>query len=160
MIRIIPMKLRHMALAAAVLAAGAVSTFAYAASHDRDAFILEQDLDKDGKVTKEEYAAGREAEFARMDRDRDGRLSNAEYVEDYRVRLEARLATLPAAQRDKERVTQMHQAEVRFDVLDSDGSGFITPAEFAYSGWRMFLRHDANKDGVVSKADPVAKGDD
>ncbi|MEI9889255.1 MAG: hypothetical protein WDN45_00145 [Caulobacteraceae bacterium] len=55
----------------------------------------------------------------------------------------------------------MHQAEVRFDVLDSDASSFITRAEFDYSGWRMFMHHDTNKDGVVSKDDPKAKdGDD
>ncbi len=138
----------------------AAATAAEAASHDRDTFIREQDLDHDGNVSKDEYARGRAAEFARMDKDRDGKLSNGEYVEDYRVRLEARLAALPADRRDKERTTEMHQAEVRFDVLDSDASGFITPAEFDYSGWRMFMHHDTNKDGVVSGDDPPAKDGD
>jgi hypothetical protein len=52
----------------------------------------------------------------------------------------------------------MRQAEVRFGVLDTDKSGGITPAEFAYSGWRMFVTHDTNKDGAVSAADPVRRG--
>jgi hypothetical protein len=143
----------------ALLAGGALSS-AEAASHDRDTFIAEQDLDHDGKVTKDEFAQGRAAEFQRMDKDHDGKLSNAEYVGDYRERLEARIAGQPADKQAKEREAQMHQAEVRFDVLDSDGSGAITPAEFDYSGWRMFMHHDTNKDGVVSKADVPAKGDD
>jgi Ca2+-binding EF-hand superfamily protein len=138
----------------------AAATSAQAASHDRDTFIREQDLDHDGKVTKDEFAKGRAAEFARMDKTHDGKLSNAEYVEDYRARLKARLAALPADQRDKERATEMHQAEVRFDVLDSDGNLFITPAEFDYSGWRMFMHHDTNKDGAVSRDDPPAKDSD
>ena len=31
------------------------------------------------------------------------------------------------------------------------------PAEYASSGWTMFAHHDADKDGFVSKDDPVAK---
>ena len=52
---------------------------------------------------------------------------------------------------------QLRQADVRFGVLDTDKSGGITPAEFEYSGWRMFVTHDTNKDGAVSAADPVAE---
>lgn len=133
---------------------------ALAASHDRDTFIKEQDLNGDGKVTKDEFAQGRAAEFARMDVNHDGKLSHDEYVNDYKVRLEEHLKSLPADKRDEERMRETRQVEVRFNVLDSDKSGFITPAEWDYSGWRMFMHHDTNKDGVVSKDDPIAKDAD
>jgi hypothetical protein len=149
------------ALAAAILIAGSGFAFqAEAASHDRDTFIAEQDLDKDGKVSKDEFAAGREKEFARMDANHDGGLSHDEYVGDFKTRLDAKLLTLPAGEREEERVREMRQADVRFGVLDTDKNGKITPAEFSYSGWSMFMHHDTNKDGFVSKDDPVAKDAD
>lgn len=148
-------KLVLLAAAASVCAA----TPASAASHARDTFIKEQDVNGDGVVSKEEFKAGREKQFAKIDGDKNGVLSHDEYVGEFKTRLDARLAasTETTEKKDEDRVRQMRQAEVRFDVLDSDKSGGITPAEFEYSGWRMFVSHDTNKDGVVSAADPVAK---
>ncbi|WP_395444221.1 hypothetical protein [Caulobacter sp. UC70_42] len=141
------------AIAAVSLAAGA----AHAASHARDTFIKEQDQNGDGVVTKDEYAATRALQFAATDADRNGVLSRAEYVGEFKARLEKRLATdsRTAEKKEEERERQMRQADVRFDVLDSDKSGAITRAEFDYSGWRMFVTHDTNNDGTVSSADPV-----
>jgi Ca2+-binding EF-hand superfamily protein len=149
-----PLRLPLLALIAAMTATGA-----HAASHNRDTFIREQDLDRDGKVAKDEYAKGRAAEFARMDKNGDGGLTQTEYVDDYRPRLEATLPALPADKRDEERMRQLRQAVVRFGVLDSDSSGKITTPEFDYAGWGMFMVHETNKDGFVSKAD-VPKPDD
>ncbi len=146
------------AIALAALLAG--SGPARAASHDLATFIHEQDLNGDGKVSKEEFATGRDQEFARIDVNHDGGLSHDEYVADYRARLEQQLLDLPASQRNTERDKELKQAEVRFKVLDSDRSGQITPAEFAASGWGMFLHHDTNHDGVVAMDDatpPPAK---
>lgn len=145
-------------LAAALLASLAAGV-AHAASHDRDTFIKEQDLNGDGRVSKEEYALGREREFMRMDADHDGKVSHDEYVADFTARLPALLAALPADRRDEARQRELRQVEVRFGVLDSDKSGGITAPEFAYSGWRMFIHHDTDHDGVVSKDDPIAKDD-
>lgn len=152
---------KHLPAVAAVLIAGAgLAGAAQAASHSRDTFVREQDLDGDGRVSKDEFAAGRDKEFARQDANHDGGLSHDEYVDDFKTRLEAKLPTLPADKREEQRVREMRQVEVRFGVLDTDKNGKITPAEFAYSGWRMFTRHDTNKDGFVSKDDPIAKDDD
>jgi hypothetical protein len=142
---------------AAILAASSVATGAVAASHARDTFIKEQDQNGDGAVSKDEFAATRQIQFARTDADKNGALSHDEYVGDYKARLEKSLSTstLTAEKKDEEHMRQMRQAEVRFGVLDSDKSGAITAAEFAYSGWRMFTTHDSNNDGVVSAADPV-----
>jgi len=144
-------------LAAAILAASAFASGAVAASHARDTFIKEQDQNGDGVVSKDEFAATRQIQFARTDTDKNGALSHDEYVGDYKARLDKSLSTstLTPEKKDEEHMRQMRQAEVRFGVLDSDKSGAITAAEFAYSGWRMFTTHDSNNDGVVSAADPV-----
>jgi len=140
-------------------AIGTGAAAAHAASHDLATFIKEQDLDGDGKVSKDEFQRGRDAEFARMDRNRDGVLSHDEYVGDYSERLERELAQRPESERAEERTRQMRQADVRFGVLDSDKSGGITQAEFTATGWGMFLRHDTNHDGFVSAQDVPAKDD-
>ena len=142
------------------LAAAAAPLAATAASHDRDIFIKEQDLNGDGKVSKEEFALGRDREYARVDADKSGGVSKDEYLADFRSRLDALLARQPAERRQEERVRELRQADVRFGVLDSDKSGSISPAEFAYSGWRMFTRHETNGDGFVSAADPKAADPD
>ena len=152
---------RKIALLAAALAAISlgVAAPAFAASHARDTFIKEQDLNGDGSVSKEEFKTGREKQFAGIDANHDGVLSHAEYVGEFTARLTKRLAasTDMAEKKEEERVRQLRQADVRFGVLDTDKSGGITPAEFEYSGWRMFVTHDTNKDGAVSAADPVAE---
>ena len=151
------MKIKIAFLAAAALCA--VAAPALAASHARDTFIKEQDLNGDGVVTKEEFKAGREKQFAKIDANHDGVLSHDEYVGEFTARLTARLAasTDTAEKKEEERMRQLRQADVRFGVLDTDKSGGITPAEFEYSGWHMFVTHDTNKDGTVSAADPVTE---
>jgi type II secretory pathway component GspD/PulD (secretin) len=149
------MKTRTILAAVAVLSLSTGTAFA--ASHARDTFIKEQDQNGDGVVTKDEYAATRALQFAATDADRNGSLSRGEYVGEFKARLEKRLATDARSpeKKQEERERQMRQADVRFDVLDSDKSGAITRAEFDYSGWRMFVTHDTNNDGTVSAADPV-----
>ncbi|PZR36548.1 hypothetical protein [Caulobacter segnis] len=143
--------------AGVTLGAVMVAGGAHAASHARDTFIREQDQNGDGVVTKEEYAATRSLQFARTDTNGDGMLSQAEYIAEFKARLEKTLAGSDRTSEKKaeERERQMRQADVRFHVLDSDKSGAISRAEFDYSGWRMFVHHDTNEDGVVSAADPV-----
>lgn len=149
------MKTRTLLTAAATLSL--IAGVAQAASHARDIFIKEQDQNGDGVVTKDEYAATRALQFAKTDTDKSGALSQAEYVAEFKARLEAKLAASDVTpdKKDEERMRQMRQTDVRFGVLDSDKSGGITKAEFDYSGWRMFVTHDTNNDGVVSAADPI-----
>jgi len=143
--------------ASVALTASLLAGTAMAASHARDIFIKEQDQNGDGVVTKDEYAATRALQFDKIDTDRNGVLSQAEYVAEFKARLEKKLAASDRTPEKKaeERERQMRQTDVRFHVLDSDKSGAITRAEFDYSGWRMFVHHDTNEDGVVSVADPI-----
>jgi len=151
---------KHLIAPAAALTLVGIAAEASAASHNRDTFIREQDLDGDGKVSKAEFDAGRAKAFARMDRDADGGLSRDEYVEDFKARLPAMLEAMPASQRADRQDRELRQVEVRFGVLDTDKSGQITPAEFNRSGSIMFGHHDTNKDGFVGADDPVAREDD
>jgi hypothetical protein len=141
----------------AAFAVAALAGSAHAASHARDTFIKEQDQNGDGVVSKDEFAATRAIQFAKTDADKNGTLSQAEYVGEFKARLEKKLAAdeRTPEKKEEERVRQMRQADVRFNVLDSDKSGAITRAEFDYSGWRMFSHHDTNNDGTVSAADPI-----
>ncbi|UAL08990.1 EF-hand domain-containing protein [Caulobacter segnis] len=141
----------------AAFAVAALAGSAHAASHARDTFIKEQDQNGDGVVSKDEFAATRAIQFAKTDADKNGTLSQAEYVGEFKARLEKKLAADERAseKKEEERVRQMRQADVRFNVLDSDKSSAITRAEFDYSGWRMFSHHDTNNDGTVSAADPI-----
>ena len=154
------MKIKIALLAAATLTCVSLGTAApaFAASHARDTFIKEQDINGDGSVSKEEFKVGRETQFAKIDADHNGVLSHDEYVGEFKARLTTRLAasTDTAEKKEEERMRQLRQADVRFGVLDTDKSGGITPAEFEYSGWGMFMTHDTNKDGAVSAVDPVA----
>jgi len=138
-----------------VLGVAAIATPALSASHGRDSFIKEQDTNSDGKVTKEEFAEFRKNQFAVIDANKDGKLSREEYTGEFKARLEKEIASWPKDKQDEEMMRQMRQADVRFGVLDSDKSGFITVPEYEYTGWLMFAHHDTNKDGFVSAADPV-----
>jgi hypothetical protein len=134
------------ALAAAVVAGGT----AQAASHALTTFIAEQDLNKDGKVAKEEYQAGRDQRFAATDSEKDGGLQHDEYVGEYTARL---LAQKPS---DEDKARQLRQVEVRFGVLDSNKDAKISKPEYDSSGWAMFAVHDADKNGRVDAADANA----
>lgn len=147
-----------LALTAALLALGAAS--AHAAPHGHSDFIADYDLDKDGKVTPEEFKTVRGQRFAATDADKDGQLSEAEYVGEYQGRLEAQLAASSDSDERKaeERVRQIRQAHVRFGVLDRDKSGGISPAEYDVSGQRSFAEQDGDGDGIITPGEKK-KGD-
>jgi len=126
---------------------------ATAASHDLKTFIVEYDLNHDGSVSQEEFADERERRFIVTDVNHDGGLSHDEYVGEYR----GRLALTSPDEKTVER--QMKQADVRFGVLDSNKDGHISRAEYAYSGWTMFGKHDYTNDGAVSQNDDVDPAD-
>lgn len=129
---------------------------AFAASHSTATFIEEQDLNGDGKVSLEEFKAGRALEFRKADFNEDGSLSEAEYVGEYEGRLMARLSQIgDPEKRAEEQQRQKRQAKVRFGVLDTDKNGAISPEEYLASGLRMFGLHDRDKDGAVTHKDVV-----
>jgi hypothetical protein len=137
------MKIRHVSCIIPLV----LPALGFAASHDLATFVADYDLDKDGKVSKEEFQEVRQQRFAATDSNQDQGVSHEEYVAEYRARLMATKPDPGKAQR------QLKQTDVRFKALDSNKDGRISLAEYSYSGWRMYAEHDYDRDGAVSLAD-------
>ncbi len=104
------------------------------------------DADKDGKITAEEFAGFRAAQFAKADTNADGKLDAAE------------LAAMHLAQMTE------HAADMTakmIERMDDDGDGFLSAAEME-RGPRLasiFERADADGDGAISKDEAEAMKD-
>jgi Ca2+-binding EF-hand superfamily protein len=142
-------KLYRFAFAAALLASPALSQNADAPGHGKNDFMETYDADKDGKVSKAEFAAKRKEAHKNLDLNRDGKVSELDYVNEYTFRLDKELA--------ERRGGQIRQAHFRFGVLDTDKDSTLSEGEFNESGDRMFSRLDSNSDGIVDAKD-TAKG--
>jgi Ca2+-binding EF-hand superfamily protein len=110
-------------------------------------FIQDYDLNKDGTVSESEFAEVRQQRYSAMDENKDGQVSVDEYVNEYAGRLDKKL--------DTERTGQIKQTLVRIEALDKNKSKTIGHDEYNASGDKAFAYIDTNKDGVISKADPL-----
>lgn len=116
-------------------------------THSRRGLFEIYDADGDEEVSRREFDAERQAAFRFMDFDRSGGVTEEEYLNEYENRLDAGI--------ERSRRAQIRQTYVRYGVLDNDGDGKMTFAEYQKSGNRSFKRWDTNKDGSVSADDPV-----
>ena len=120
-----------------LLAAGGIgltAAAAPAAAHRGLQMFNRADTDKDGKITKAEFDAARNARFAGIDANGDGALEISE--------LRAWGRAWPSRFRD-----------ARFKALDGDSNGKIGVEEYVAQRKAMFAMIDANKDGTVDKAE-------
>lgn len=101
------------------------------------AMIERLDTNKDGRVSRAEFAARRQTNFARADTNRDGALDRAERRNAFINRMIDR----------------------RMARLDANKDGRLTVDEMTARGQRRFQRLDANKDGVVTRAEIRAAAD-
>lgn len=109
--------------------------------------VKRYDANADGRVTREELAAGYKAWFAKRDKDGDGKLSAGE-----RSRRFAGKGAQPSLGKLDER------AAARFKSLDANGDGSVDAVEIAasyterrdYSVKRAMHRLDKNGDGSVT----------
>jgi Ca2+-binding EF-hand superfamily protein len=133
-------KILLVAVGAAALTASACG-FAQAqnGADDRGARhgVFASDADSDGVLTRAEFNAGREAQFARLDGDNNGQLTREEM----------------RAERGERRRGRGGHRGAGLTRADTDNDGNITREEFLARPTAMFARLDANSDGVISAAE-------
>lgn len=139
------------------------------------------DTNKDGKVSKEEFAARQDALFTEIDANKDGSITPKEMRDFRRAKMEAFRAANPSPERanaegkdgkkggpeQADRDGKRHEGRkseggkggkgghggrvnAMFSMVDADGNGQISKAEFTAAGEKMFTRLDKNNDGVIS----------
>ena len=102
------------------------------------------DTNGDGKVTREEHAAGARSMFQKMDANRDGKVTASE---------------MEAAQRaiaGSDAAPDSLSAADKIKAVDQDGDGVLTAAEHANASRTMFDKMDANRDGVLTPEEMAA----
>lgn len=104
------------------------------------------DANHDGKVTLAEFQAWARAEIMRLDVNHDGKVSNPEWAHGG--------GSLPGAfaTRGFPSTGQAGAAPV-FPQMDTNGDGFLTPAEINAAIGDRFRELDANHDGVLTGAE-------
>jgi Ca2+-binding EF-hand superfamily protein len=107
------------------------------------------DGDRDGAISRAEFALARDREFTRLDADHDGSVSRAEFVD----------RRLPRSDLPSARVEALRRSfEARFAALDANGDGRISQAEYAANGRLLFQRLDRDGDGRITRAEFLDPG--
>jgi Ca2+-binding EF-hand superfamily protein len=138
---------------AVVLSAGlGLTALAGAALADKGPGMFSRaDTNGDGFVSKEEFAAGRDAMFAKLDANADGAVDQAEVDkarEAWHQRKSQQTQADSGTQADKPK-KQHHGGFLA--RIDTDSDGKVTTQEFAAAGDQMFARFDANGDGKLAE---------
>jgi len=139
------------ALAFVISAGIGLTALGGAALADRGQGMFDRsDTNGDGFVTKEEFAAGRNAMFTRIDANGDSVIDQAE-LDKAREAWHQRMNK--PAQTDTNTQTQAQNKKHRgfMQRMDSNGDGRITVQEFAAAGDQMFAKLDSNGDGKLVK---------
>ena len=135
--------LMGVALGSAVMAERGMGGMGGMGGEGRGAMMIEMfdtiDADKDGKVTQDEMAAHRAAEFAAADTNSDGALSAEE--------LQAKMMSEMMAR---------HSARM-IENMDNDGNGSLSADEMGKGPMAdHFARIDTDNDGAISKEEVQA----
>lgn len=129
--------MRKILLAAVGFAAlaGAAGVAAAQDQQQRPRGVFAMDANSDGVLTRQEFDAGRAAEFTRLDANNDGQLTREEM----------------RAGRGEHRRSGRHGGHL--ERADANNDGNITREEFLAGPNAAFDRLDANRDGVISASE-------
>ncbi|MEW6360136.1 MAG: hypothetical protein AB1696_27625 [Planctomycetota bacterium] len=120
------------------------------------------DTSGDGKVSADEYAAGRKAWFKEMDADADGKVSAAEFVaghfekmnldDDDDVELDEFMIFFVGAENKDKKAAEASAKEgkkTEWEKRDANGDGEMTVEEYILHFQMEFKQTDANGDGRI-----------
>jgi hypothetical protein len=109
------------------------------------------DTNDDGFVSKEEFAAGRNAMFTKLDANGDGVVDQAELDkarEAWHQRKDQQAQADAGTQAEKPKKEHHGGFMAR---IDTNSDGKVTTQEFAAAGDQMFAKFDANGDGKLAQ---------
>lgn len=110
------------------------------------------DTDKDGAISKAEFAVGRDTMFQRLDANSDGSFTRAEAAAGAEA-WKKKAADAGKTFSPEREAKHKERAEKMFNDLDADKDGKITKAEFNAAGDKLFARLDVNADGKIVKGE-------
>jgi Ca2+-binding EF-hand superfamily protein len=128
-------------LLAGALALAALPAFA----NETDDMFKLMDTNGDGKISREEHAAGAQTMFNKMDANHDGSVTPDEMTAAQPEKKSSKLKFWE--KKDKE---ELSSAE-KISVIDTNGDGQISRSEHEAGSDKMFTRMDTNDDGFLSK---------
>ena len=102
------------------------------------------DTNGDGRVSREEHAAGARAMFEKMDANRDGKVSAAE--------MDAAHRAIAGGDAAKDELTSTEKIK----AVDQDADGILTAAEHAHASRTTFDKMDINRDGGLTPPEMAA----
>lgn len=109
-----------------------------------NAEFRKMDMNKDGKVSADEHAAGAKKMFDAMDANKDGKVTPAE--------MNAAHQRVTGSKANKSEMSAVDKIK----VIDTDGDGILTAEEHAAGSRSMFEKMDADKDGFLTKSELAA----
>jgi Ca2+-binding EF-hand superfamily protein len=138
---------------ALVMSAGlGLAALAGAALADKGHGMFERsDTNGDGFVSKDEFAAGRNAMFTKLDANGDGAVDQAELDkarEAWHQRKSQQAQADTGTQAEKPKKDHGGRFMAR---IDTNSDGKVTTQEFGAAGDKMFTKFDANGDGKLAQ---------
>lgn len=136
------MKSTSKTAARALAGLAALATLAFTAHANpgkSDAEFAKMDINKDGRISSDEHAAGAKQMFDAMDANNDGDVTTAE--------MDAAHERVTGAKANRAEIS----AAEKIKVIDKGRDGILSAAEHATGSQAMFKKMDTNKDGYLSR---------